>query len=96
MGWFVGRVAGVEAGPVVAAVGDPVDLHAVGLEQERQAVERGVDDRLARLVVELVGHLAVLGDRAGVAEHGLVLRADDGLDRLRPVVPVVAGEFLTP
>ncbi len=51
--------------------GHPVELHAAGLEQERQPVERRMDHDLAGLVEEFIGQYVAVVERAMVVQSAL-------------------------
>ena len=69
---LLGRVVGGQAGPIAAAGRDPVDLDALGLEQEGHPIDRRVHHDLAGLVEELVVDRVAVAERALIVEPALV------------------------
>ena len=74
------RVFRIKRCPLELGVGQPVNLDAFGIQNESQAIERGVDQGLLRIIKELVSDLAVVGHRAVILNQTPLRTAGTVLD----------------
>src|SRR5437763_1039452 len=84
---FIDRVIRSGAGPFARTVGEPVYPGPLRLNQEHQAIERGMDHHSAGIVEELVLDRAILEERAVIPQHAFLFAplelGDDAADDFR-------------